>query len=135
MKMSRNYFKKAASLALAIVTFSLVSCSQADPIFDCDKEQTTSIDSKDGRFRATVLLVQCGATTADATWILLSPTSRNPDPEIDKAAVFDGTDIRVKWVDNLLDISFGDARLFKSASSLHGVSVQYTSLTIRQQPQ
>ena len=75
-----------------------------------------------------MVLVQCGATTSDATWVLLYPASKKPEPDSDKVAVFEGTDVGIKWEAGRLKIVYGDVRLFKNELSLHGVQVQYMEI-------
>lgn len=116
------------SSGLVILGTLLGACSNAEPFFECAQEEQTSAESPDGRFKASVVLVQCGATTSDATWVLLSPTGRKPDPDRDTVAVFEGKAVRATWVAGALDIAHGDLRSFKSESSLHGVPARYTKI-------
>jgi hypothetical protein len=104
----------------------LSSCDLSGGLFDCDQEKTKIAKSSDEKFNATVLLVQCGATTRDTTWILVSPSGRTANPERDRAAVLEGKDIDVKWTGDALEISYGDATLFQNEPSLHGVAIKYT---------
>lgn len=112
----------------ALLLGAFLSACYADAIFECDHEERSLVESGDGRFKASVVLVQCGATTSDATWVLLYPAKEKPDPDSDKVAVFEGTDLRVEWVDRQLKIAYGDVRLFKNESSLHGIQVQYMKI-------
>jgi len=103
----------------------LGACDSGREIFDCDKERIGAAESGDGKFTATVLQVQCGATTRDATWVLVSPHGGSIDEDNDIAAVFEGKDIRVEWIDGVLEITYGDATIFKEERSLHGIAIRY----------
>jgi hypothetical protein len=113
-----------ATLLVLFLT-CLSACEYGGPIFDCDQEQKKAVKSDDGKFSASVLLVQCGATTRDATWILVSPHDRSVDSERDRAAVFEGSDVDIRWVGGVLEISYGDAKLFRNESTLHGAAIKY----------
>lgn len=106
----------------------LSACSYADPIFECEQEDQSVAESQNGKFTAAVVLVQCGATTSDATWVLLTPAGRKPNSDLDKVAVFEGKDVRISWSEGALTVSHGDLRSFKTESSLYGVKVHYKKL-------
>jgi hypothetical protein len=123
--MRRNRSNRRA-LLLALATTLLGACDSGAGIFDCDKERVEVAKSDDGKHIATVLLVQCGASTRDATWVLVSQSGRETDDDDDRAAVFEGKDVSVKWVDGVLEISYGDATMFTGESSLNGVRIRYS---------
>lgn len=63
--------------------------------FGCDQEVQTRAISPDGKHIAMVLSVQCGATTSDATWVLVTGQGGGRlDAERDGIAVFQG---RSRW--------------------------------------
>lgn len=123
--------KKIAKMPLAAVilvaVFHLSSCSQA-PMFDCDKNLKSSVRSLDGKHVAGVLSVQCGATTADASWILLADVSEKFDFERHKIAVFEGNDVNVVWVDGKLQVGYKDSDPFRMDPSAKGVAITYRQI-------
>jgi hypothetical protein len=119
--------KKIANVTLLVVVttaFNVSSCDQAG-IFDCDNQLRSSVPSADGKYLASVLSVQCGATTADASWVLLTDAEKKIDFESDKVAVFEGDDISVNWTGNDLQVSYKEARPFRMDPVAKGIAITY----------
>ena len=114
---------KILSCTMALLV-ALTGCRNS-AIFDCDKELKSSVTSPDGKHTAGILAVQCGATTADATWILLADAGEEYDYDRDKVAIFEGSNIKLNWSDSLLQVAYYKARPFKMDPSANGVSIEY----------
>lgn len=115
---------RIAAVAMTLSLIALTGCRNS-AIFDCDKELKSSVMSPDGKHTAGILAVQCGATTADATWILLTDAGEEYDYDRDKVAIFEGSNIKLNWSDSLLQITYYKARPFKMDPSAKGVSIEY----------
>lgn len=123
--------KKIADMPLAatilVAAFHLSSCGQV-PMFDCDNNLRSSVRSLDGKHVAGVLSVQCGATTADASWVLLADAGEKFDFERHKIAVFEGSDVNVMWVDSKLQVDYKDSEPFRMDPSAKGIAVTYREI-------
>ncbi len=117
-------------VALSLSFLALNGCGDS-AIFDCDKELKSRITSPDGEYAAGILTVQCGATTADATWVLLGKAGDEYDYDRDKVAVFEGSNVELNWHESLLQVIYYEARPFKMNPSAKGVSIEYQNRRIR----
>ncbi len=116
-----NKFVLLAGLLLASLV--LASCSPVE--FECDQSVQSVVPSPNGDFVAKVLLVQCGATAADATWVLLAPGEAKFDDDKDKIAVFEGGVVEASWLRGRLNIEFKDSKIFRMEREKHGVAISY----------
>lgn len=116
-----------SSLRLIIVVASLVLIGCEDSsVFECEKTIKSEIVSTDGKLRAVVANVQCGATTEDANWILLREDKKQLDYKRDLVATFEGDVERVEWRDNTLVITYGSARPFTMEHHAKGIDIFYS---------
>lgn len=121
MTITKNLRRVIAGSAVA---FLLIGCSQTD-LVSCDqglREEKKSLDSK---FKAAVLDVQCGATTRDASWVLLADGDSEFSYEKDRIATFEGRVDRVAWEGGSLVIFYGDAVPFAKNDSARGIPISY----------
>ena len=110
---------------LSTCALSLGGCDAG--IFTCDHELKSSVASPDGRLKAGVVFVQCGATTADATWVVLGASHKDFDYERDQVAVFEGGDVALGWAGNRLFVMPRKARAFRTDAVSKGVRIEYRS--------
>lgn len=90
---------------LAVTCLALGACS---PLPDCDQNIRDQIVSPDGLMKAALLDMQCGATTADATWVLMTASSKKFDVKKDNIAVFEGR-VDIRWEKKDLVVVYGDS--------------------------
>ncbi len=88
--------RMGARFYLVIIICSIVfsGCGRDGLFSDCDRVIKPAVLSPDSKFKIAMLSVQCGATTADATWLLLTSSDQAFDYERDVFAVFQGDDVR-----------------------------------------
>lgn len=103
-----KFLKGGMAVLLALY---LTGCRNA-PLAGCEQTLRSEQISPDGRWKAAILDVQCGATTADANWILLTSKQSKFEGERDKVAVFEGRVENIAWQGERLIVSYGDARPF-----------------------
>lgn len=116
------------SAGVTLFTMPLAACSDPMPIFECERVLQASVKSENAEYRVATFLVQCGATTPDALWVVLAPSRRDFDFDTDKVAVFEGSQVKVAWRDRVLNITYKDATLFKKVETAHGVRIRYEEL-------
>lgn len=110
-------------VGLLVASSGLAACSPVG--FECEQTVQGVVPSPDGDFVAKVLLVQCGATTADATWVLLSRSGASVDSDNDKVAAFEGGAVDASWRAATLNIDFKGSKAFRMEREKHGVSITY----------
>lgn len=110
-------------VGLLVASSGLAGCSPVG--LECEQTVQGVVPSPDGGFVAKVLLVQCGATTADATWVLLTPSDASVGSENDKVAVFEGGTVDASWRAEALNIDFKGSKAFRVERKKHGVSITY----------
>lgn len=103
-----KYLKVGLTVLLILY---LTGCRNA-PLAGCERTLHSEQISPDGNWKAAVLGVQCGATTADASWVLLTSEQNEFEGERDKVAVFEGRVENIAWQGNRLVVSYGDAKPF-----------------------
>lgn len=106
----------------------LLACLSAcggSPHFSCEKKLHDEVTSSDGRLKAAILDVQCGATTQDANWVVVSNASEDFDEERDKVAIFEGSVESVVWQGNQLHIIYGSSKPFLMNKEAKGAQVIY----------
>lgn len=121
MKSVIKLTRLAGSLSVYLV---LASCSPIE--FECDQSVQAVVPSPNGGFIAKVLLVQCGATTADVTWVLLARSGGGFNGDKDKVAIFEGGAVDVYWRGEIMNVEFAESRIFKMEREVHGVEVIYS---------
>ena len=84
----------ALVLILPIAGLGLFVWGVGDP---CGYEVKAQALSPDGGKKAAVVEVNCGATTAFASWAVLAPAERPFDFKKDRVATIDGRAMRVAW--------------------------------------
>ena len=101
----------------------LMACDRSSP--ECGQDVQHEVISQDSGLKATTLLVDCGATTSSATWVLLAPVADPLDPEGQKVAVFESDTISVAFDGADLVISYGAAEQFLALETAHGIQIKY----------
>lgn len=81
--------------------------------------------STDGKMKAAIVDVQCGATTRDASWVLLASASEKFHDEKDRTATFDGSIPQLLWEGQDLVVEHGDARPTKTTEAVRNVHIVY----------
>lgn len=119
-----------AKFYLAVIICSVVfsSCGRDGLFSDCDRVIKPAVLSPDSKFKIAMLSVQCGATTADATWLLLTSSDQTFDYERDVFAVFQGDDVRAAWENGSIVVTYGDAKKFQSDSLFRGIHISYRKI-------
>lgn len=112
--------------ALLCFTILSVGCT-SEGIFACDNSPVAQAKSPDGRFVAEALLVQCGATTSDAVWLLLGKTGAKLDEDRDRVAVFEAESISLRWEASQLVVGHKGAKAFRADEEAKGVHIEYLS--------
>lgn len=102
----------------------MVGCGGGD-LFDCDEQVLSRSVSPDGLHVASAVSVQCGATTKDATWVLLSRSGRVPSRERDNVATFEGGEVDLDWDEESLQVFHRGARLHRMDKTADGVAIEY----------
>lgn len=120
MKISRRF-----SLVVGFSALLLAGCHDR-AMFDCEDTVGSEFLSEDGTMKAAVANVQCGATTADATWILLAKSREKFSRDTDKIAVFEGAVKELQWRGQVLYVNYGTAKPFLKSEKAKGVRVVYT---------
>lgn len=115
----------AIMAALVGVSFLALASCQRDGIFDCEHSIGREVPSQNGQFRAAVDTVQCGATTKDASWVLLTERKSGFKPDLDKAAVFEGAIDQLQWSGTKLTVFYADSKPFLMKKSISGVTLEY----------
>ena len=120
MQITKLLARAFSGFAIAIIA----ACAKSGMV-QCDHSLRGEQVSADGAFKAAVLDVACGATTADASWVLITAAKESFKDDRDKAAVFNGPIVKVLWDGNDLVVIYGDARPFKTPGSAKGVNIVY----------
>lgn len=107
--------------AFALFALALAACDG----MPCEHIVRSEVMSPDGRFKAAILNVDCGATTQEATWIILSRAEDSYDFRKDRTSVFEGVVRDISWRAGTLAIDYGDAKIFERKSEAMGVAIVY----------
>ena len=111
-------------IALAVAGFTLNGCDNAS-LMKCERRLHGQTLSPDGKLKAIIVDVQCGATNEDANWILLTDADREFDANRDRIAVFEGSVGRMTWRGNDLIVAYGTAKPFSLSKAVKGVRIVY----------
>jgi hypothetical protein len=109
---------------VSLLLACLSACSYS-PQFSCEKKLHDEVASADGRLKAAILDVQCGATTQDASWVVVSYAREDFDEERDKVAIFEGAVNDLTWQGNQLHVLYGTAKPFLMNKEAKGAQVIY----------
>lgn len=109
----------------ALGSVALLSGCDSGGLFGCDNTVRGEQVSPAGTFKAAILDVQCGATTADASWVLLTDSKTAFKYKEDRLAVFEGHVDRVVWNEGDLVVFYGDSKPFHMEQSARGVHISY----------
>jgi hypothetical protein len=112
-------------LFIFAVSIIFSGCGRDGLFSDCDRVIKATALSSDGKQKIAILSVQCGATTADATWLLLASSDQSFDYERDVFAVFQGDDVRAVWDGDSVVVTYGDVKKYQSESSFRGTHISY----------
>lgn len=99
---------KAASLSVAL----LASSSHLEgetPLGGCDYSARDVVISPVGNLKAAVVDVQCGATTRDASWVVIARSDSDFSYEKDRVASFNGAVSKIEWSDSSIVVTLGQA--------------------------
>lgn len=121
-----------ACVAIAIAVLLLAACGPS-PMFDCEKEFRSRVTSSPTQQTAAVLSVRCGASTPDASWVLLANPGEEFDLEHDLVAVFEGVDVNIAWDESVLDVTFGAAKPYRTEISAKGTEIRYRKVQFLRQ--
>ena len=99
--------KPIALLGFASFAVLIVGCGPLPP---CEKVESLSRTSPDGLLKAAIVDVKCGATTDDATRIVITGAVSKFDYDQDIVAIFDGHVKGISWESSTLVVDYGDAR-------------------------
>jgi hypothetical protein len=114
----------AAEAFSCVFLLVALGCSR-EPLFECEHTVRGEKVSTDGKMKAAIVDVQCGATTRDASWVLLTSAGEKFHDEKDRIATFDGSIQQVLWEEQDLVVVHGDARPAKTTESVRNVHVVY----------
>jgi len=109
-------------LMIGAALFCAVACSQRDA---CTHTLRNTQRSADGKLKAAILDVNCGAGLSAASSILIAAADADFRDEEDKAAVFEGTVRKLKWQDDALYVIYGNAKIKRVADFAKGVKLYY----------
>lgn len=112
----------ALAVCLPLAMASTVGCQD---IFECVHQPGKAVLSPDGKLKAALVEVACGATTANTTWVVLTDAAGKFDDERDEVAVFEGRVHQVSWEGCDLIVVYGDAKQIKASTSAKGVRIEY----------
>lgn len=116
---------KFGGTALVCLLMFVAGCDVVSPVFECENRLRSAHPSHDKALVAELYDVQCGATTEDATWLLLRTAGRPKFDMANRVAVFEGTDVWVNWESGGLRVSYRESTLFDHRSSSHGVRITF----------
>ena len=94
-------------------------------LLKCDRVMRNEAISADASMKAAIEDVQCGATTRDASWVLLTKASSRFSDKRDQIAVFEGHVNELKWENGALVVLHGDAVPFKTTEIVGSIKVVY----------
>jgi hypothetical protein len=100
----------------------LAACSNAR---ECAHNLRDAQNSPDGKLKAVIVDVRCGATSARSSWVLLADANAKFRDAADKVAVFDGSAERVVWRGTALLVVYGRAKPSQTPASAKGVQIVY----------
>jgi hypothetical protein len=121
VEFKRSYLALSYTAALA-----LAGC---EPIFECEHVRTEEVPSPDGKMKAALFDVNCGATTTLLQWVLVTTADTefaDAPNEHDRVAVFRGK-VRVAWdgPQQLIVTYFSDTMPVSTLDSMRGIHVLY----------
>jgi hypothetical protein len=108
--------------APAVALLMLAACSNAR---ECAHNLRDAQNSPDGKLKAVIVDVRCGATSARSSWVLLADANAKFRDAADKVAVFDGSAERVVWRGTALLVVYGRAKPSQTPASAKGVQIVY----------
>ncbi|NNU15877.1 hypothetical protein HK107_06020 [Parvularcula sp. ZS-1/3] len=82
--------------SILISALLLGACDGTSLFGECGHDIKPAVTSPDGAFSAAIDIVNCGATTGYATWILVDEAGAALTPD-DRIAVFDGEAKSLNW--------------------------------------
>jgi len=108
------------SMALAAPSNRIESES---PMGGCDYVVRNVVQSAEVRIKAAIVDVQCGATTRNASWIVLAGKDSDFSYEKDRAASFNGAISEIEWSGSDIVVSLGLATPVKIEKLPRGGSI------------
>ncbi len=92
---------------------------------ECKKNYHKEIISKNGELKAVAVDIQCGSTTDNGTWVLITGTVSDFNEQRDVAAVFIGQVESISWQDEQLVIYQGNAKATTTSTIFRSIPVKY----------
>lgn len=124
--MMRRAHKTVFATLLAGLVLTSSSCGDAG-IFGCEYSLLSTEVSPSEKFKAAVVRVGCGATTEEAEWVLLAPAEQPFDYDEHQVAVFQGGEVSIVWVGDVLEVAHSELAFRNDKTSL-GVTIRYLNI-------
>lgn len=107
-----------------LLMLGLASCGDAS-LFQCDTAIHDEAVSPSGKLKVGIADVQCGATTEDSSWVVLTEAGKKFDYKKDRIATFEGKLKSVTWKHDELIVTYADAKPFLMTPQVKGIHVIY----------
>jgi hypothetical protein len=114
--------KLVAHAAPAAAVLILAACAKSS---DCAHNLREAQNSPDGKQKAVIVDVRCGATAAPNSWVLMTDAGAKFRDEADTVAVFEGSAERVVWRGAALLVIYGHAKPSHAPEAAKGVQIVY----------
>ncbi len=108
-----------------VASVLFVSGCDSLSLFRCDKNINSEVMTDDGRVKSAIMGVQCGATSKDVSWVLMSAVGRPFDDKEDRIAVFEGKIDGIEWAGPDLLVRVGSGKPVYMAVLAYRVKVNY----------
>jgi hypothetical protein len=92
---------------------------------ECAHNLRDAQNSPDGKLKAVIVDVRCGATSAGSSWVLIADANAKFRDAADKVAVFEGSAQRIVWRGAALLVIYGHAKASQTPTSAKGVQIVY----------
>ncbi len=116
-------------LTVCMVAAILLASCDDNSLGLCGSELAASAPSPDGKYIATITIVDCGATTMWASWIAIRPTKNRYKPRAEPVAVFEGRLNQLSWEGHDLVVVHHGERVSKMEPQWHDVHVNYHQIS------
>ncbi len=111
------------ALALAYGAYLAVGVHELASV--CAREVIDEKVSPDGRRRAALVYLDCGATTSGTTWLLIADAKAPFDDNRDRAALLKRRASRLEWAGTELRVFKGKAESSEIAERFRGTPISY----------
>lgn len=123
--------RKTALIAAGVLGIAVVGYFAASAILSyslgmsCSRDVIDQKMSPDGRKKAAIIDIGCGATTPLQTRVLIADVATRFDDERDEAARFHGNARRLEWAGSELRVFHGDTEPIRRPETFRGVTLSY----------